>query len=177
MFALTTLLRAAVGVPILAGWWRPSVDQSSSPGSLLLWSPLVLTGWTVAALAAYSVGGEQAFAVEVVESSEPVLLLGSMLVAAPLFEELLFRGILLDRLRQWSTVGAVLVTSFVWVLVHFHYSLVALAIMYAMGAVLAAARLYTGALWVPIVMHAWWNGCVLFAAGLRVVDYAGLRVF
>jgi membrane protease YdiL (CAAX protease family) len=76
---------------------------------------------------------------------------------APWFEECLFRGIALPLLTRVAGVGpAVLVTSVGFAAIHFHMpSVVPLgvaALAFALGYV------YTGSLWVPVLMHSVFNG-------------------
>ncbi|NIR61639.1 MAG: CPBP family intramembrane metalloprotease, partial [Gammaproteobacteria bacterium] len=82
------------------------------------------------------------------------LLWVAVVVAAPLMEEPLYRGLML---RGWSAVsgpwtGAVLV-SLVWSVSHVQYDLYDLAQVFVLGMVLAAARVRTGSLYVPLAMH------------------------
>jgi membrane protease YdiL (CAAX protease family) len=82
------------------------------------------------------------------------LLLG-LLVAAPIYEELLFRGFMLEGFR-WSklgTVGAVLLTSLLWALVHFQYDWYGVANIFVMGIVLGAARLHSDSLILTVMLH------------------------
>jgi membrane protease YdiL (CAAX protease family) len=78
-------------------------------------------------------------------------------VLAPVFEECLFRGILLPLLaRRLGTGAAVLLSSVAFASIHFHLpSLVPLCVV-AVG--FSLGYLYAGSLWVPIVMHALFNG-------------------
>lgn len=78
-------------------------------------------------------------------------------VLAPAFEECLFRGLALPLLARHLGLGpAVLATSLVFALVHFHLS--SFAPLCIMAAAFSLAYLYSGSLWVPIVMHGLFNG-------------------
>ena len=91
----------------------------------------------------------------------PALAIG---LGAPLSEELLFRGLLLrplaaTRLGFWPT--AVLV-CLAWTALHWGYSAVGLAEVFAIGLFLSWVLWRTGSLRVPILCHALYNS-VLFA--------------
>ncbi len=166
-FALITWLRAAVGVPIVAYWWRPRFPGVVPLRSTAAWSPAIVVFWTAAAFASYWIGDE-AFVQAVVGSSQPWLLLSATVIAAPMFEEIVFRGWMFDALRAKSVAAAVVLSSLAWVLVHGQYGAATAALLFAMGGALAAMRWLSGSIWVPIVMHGGWNAWVLFAAGVRL---------
>lgn len=77
-------------------------------------------------------------------------------VAAPLYEEILFRGILFPHLaKRTGTPRAILLTSLGFAVLHFHLpSLLPLALL---SAALCLAYWRTGSLWVCIGMHALFN--------------------
>lgn len=81
------------------------------------------------------------------------LLLGC--VIAPLAEEYLFRGLLLDRLRPYGDKFAVLASALCFGL--FHGNLNQLFYAVAIGAVLGYAALRTGCIWQTILLHAMVN--------------------
>lgn len=80
--------------------------------------------------------------------------------AGPVFEELIFRGVLfykMNRLfagRPWITV---IVLAAVWSAIHYTYSPVVIFIIFVEGVLLGAALLKSRSLYVPIVMHICWN--------------------
>ncbi len=89
----------------------------------------------------------------------PLLLAIGTVVGAPLFEEAFFRGFLF---AGWSrsrlgVSGTILLTSFVWALMHIQYGIYEIAQIFLLGIVLAAARAHTGTLAVPLAMHAMVN--------------------
>ncbi len=85
-------------------------------------------------------------------------------VAAPVAEEILFRGIALPvltrRLGPWAALGA---TSVVFAAVHL--DLTAAPPLFVLGLAFGLAYLYTGSLTVPIAMHALVNAVSLAVAG------------
>lgn len=103
------------------------------------------------------------------ESSPWIRLLVVVLAVgvAPIFEEILFRGIALPLLaRRWGVAPAVVAVSAFFAVIHLHVpSLVPLfiiAVSFSLG------YLYTGSLLAPVVMHALFNGVNLWIlAGLK----------
>lgn len=76
---------------------------------------------------------------------------------APIFEECVFRGILFPLLaRRWGIGAGVFISSLVFASIHAHLpSLIPLGVV-AVG--FSMGYLYSGSLWVPITMHALFNG-------------------
>lgn len=85
-----------------------------------------------------------------------VLLFASVCIGAPVFEELLFRGLLLSSLRRWfGPVVAVVGSAIAFTLVHPSFTYLPI---FWLGLVLGALYHYTGSLVAPIVLHALHNG-------------------
>jgi membrane protease YdiL (CAAX protease family) len=82
-------------------------------------------------------------------------------LATGLTEELMFRGYLLQTLREWpGTAAAVVITSVLFGLFHAcnpSVSPLALVNLIVAGFVFAYAYLATGRLWLPIALHFSWN--------------------
>ncbi len=89
----------------------------------------------------------------------PILFWSILVVAAPLFEELLFRGLLFRGLLETrlKVVGAVLLTSLTWSVLHLQYDLYGIASIFAGGLLLGAARYVTGSVLLCVLMHATMN--------------------
>ena len=89
--------------------------------------------------------------------------LALILLAAPLSEELLFRGFMLPPLTRTRLgfSGAAIVTSLIWSAVHF-YSLPGSAVIFLLGLALSYMLWRTGSLWPGIFLHVILNG--VFAA-------------
>ncbi len=78
-------------------------------------------------------------------------------VLAPLFEECLFRGIVLPvLLRRLGTGPAIVLSSLIFAAIHLH--LPSLAPLFVVSVGFSMAYLYTGSLWAPVCMHAIFNG-------------------
>jgi len=88
---------------------------------------------------------------------------GIAVIAAPLTEELIFRGCLYGIVRQsYGRMAALLVSSALFALIHGHMpSLPGLAV-FAAGLALVYER--CGSLWAPILMHAGFNSLTIVAA-------------
>lgn len=76
-------------------------------------------------------------------------------IMAPIFEELLFRGVLLDALCRTSIGihGSVLITSLLFAVVHLQYDWTVLIAILLLGMILGYSRLYSQSLYVPILLH------------------------
>lgn len=91
------------------------------------------------------------------------LLMGfAAVVAAPLTEELLFRGLLYGVCKRFTDSWfAALVTSLLFASVHLHIG--SFLPLFALALILVAVYEITGSLLVPILMHALFNGLMLVA--------------
>lgn len=80
----------------------------------------------------------------------------AIVIAAPAFEELFFRGFLLTSIEasRLGLAGAIVISSALWAIIHLQYDTYEVGIIFVMGIVLGLARQVTGSLYVPIVMHA-----------------------
>jgi membrane protease YdiL (CAAX protease family) len=92
-------------------------------------------------------------------AKHPELLWFAVIIAAPFFEEILFRGFLFEGLRHSSLgfVGAAIVTSALWASIHLQYALYEIVIIFLVGLLLAYAKAKTGSLYIPIAMHSLMN--------------------
>ena len=128
-------------------------------GWLMVMPPVVLTGWLVSRVIGDQ-GGSNPLLEIVLTSDSPLalfLLATTAVVLAPLFEETIFRGVLLPVLgRSLGRVGAVVVSALVFAVAHL--SLGELPPLLVLGLGLGLLRLSTGRLLPCVVMHALWNG-------------------
>lgn len=76
-------------------------------------------------------------------------------ISAPFFEEILFRGFFFEGLRNsiFGTLGAILLTSASWAIIHMQYEWFEIISIFFIGILLAIAKLKTKSLYVPIAMH------------------------
>ena len=82
---------------------------------------------------------------------------------APLAEEMLFRGYLLNRLmsagmREWP---AMLLTGALFGTIHYHLGLGGMTVIGMGGVLLAYTRIKTGSIWPSVAIHAAWNGIIV----------------
>ncbi|MCX7009109.1 MAG: type II CAAX endopeptidase family protein [Kiritimatiellaeota bacterium] len=83
-------------------------------------------------------------------------LLGVAIVVAPLFEELLFRGIFLPALAKHMRIGwAVVLVSILFACIHVNVT--SLLPLFIMSVAFSLAYLYSGNLLVPVLMHGLFN--------------------
>lgn len=88
------------------------------------------------------------------------LLMFSVMVVAPLIEEVVFRGFLLKGFSKtfMGAGGAVVVTSFLWAIIHLQYEFAYVVVIFMIGLVFGYARIKTKSLFVPMTMHMVMNG-------------------
>lgn len=92
---------------------------------------------------------------------EYILAFMSLVVLAPVAEEVLFRGYLFGKLRKYAPLWvSVLVTSALFALVHFQWN-VALDV-FALSIVLCMLRVVSGSLWPSILLHMLKNGIAYY---------------
>jgi uncharacterized protein len=88
----------------------------------------------------------------------------TVVVAAPLFEEIFFRGFLFTGLQhsRLGGIGAIAFTSLVWAAIHLQYDWVGMLYVLAGGFLLGMARLRTGSVGLCILLHALMNAGATF---------------
>lgn len=88
-----------------------------------------------------------------------IALLIAVVVAAPIVEELVFRGFFLKGFSQtfMGVHGAVLVTSALWSAIHLQYEMAYLVAIFLIGLVFGYARIVTNSLYIPMIMHGLMN--------------------
>jgi len=102
-------------------------------------------------------------------TAEPLWLLWlALIAAAPLFEEILFRGFLMRGLQGsfLGPLGAVLVTTLLWSSLHLQYDGYGIATVFVFGLLLGSARIVTRSLPLSIAMHAFINGVATLQTAL-----------
>jgi membrane protease YdiL (CAAX protease family) len=95
------------------------------------------------------------FMAKVLESSTslPMLLLG-VGIMAPVFEELLLRGLLLGSIRNIADEHAsIFITAGLFTLMHLQYSWSVMLLILPMGILLGYARTRSGSILVPVLLH------------------------
>lgn len=163
--AILWLMLRRLPVPAVGGWlqwyWRPLASALCQAAAMLLKVlPLVaLTGWLIERLWG-DPGGSNPLLELVLTSSDPLalaLFAFTAVVLAPLFEETLFRGVLLPVVgEKFGGHWAVLVSAAVFAVAHL--SLGELAPLFVLGIGLGWLRWRSGRLACCTLMHALWNG-------------------
>ena len=105
-------------------------------------------------------------------TSKP-LLWTALVIAAPVSEEIFFRGFLFYGILHSSLgpTGAVVLSSLIWAPLHIQYDLYGLTMVLVLGLLFGYARLKTNSVYIPIVMHALMN----FIAAMEVMIHITQR--
>ena len=103
-------------------------------------------------------------------AGSPLLLALAVVLAAPAFEELLFRGFLLEGLRRSALggSGAALLTSALFAVTHLQYDLFDMSAVFTLGLLFALVRLRTGSTWLTFGLHALTNLIALLQVAAAV---------
>lgn len=171
LVAVATLFAAPVGVGLilLAARLRRGIDVASylgltPPRSAGLWRWVLYLVVFVAVfhLIEYALGRPfvTEFQVQAFRTAgSPALLLAAIVLAAPVFEELFFRGFVFQGVAcsRLQPIGAVLITAALWSALHVQYALFEIGIIFGGGVLLGLARWRSGSVYVPIALHALWN--------------------
>jgi membrane protease YdiL (CAAX protease family) len=90
-------------------------------------------------------------------SVAPLML--AVALAAPVIEELLFRGFMFRGLAasRAGLTGAIMLPNILWTILHFQYARPTLVLLFGMGLVLGMARHFSGSVILPLVLHAMSN--------------------
>lgn len=85
----------------------------------------------------------------------PVLLWLALVVAAPVFEEVLFRGFLQGGLQHsgFHAGWMLLLPALIWAAIHVQYDLYDMSWIFLFGILLGLARWHTASLLMPVLMH------------------------
>jgi membrane protease YdiL (CAAX protease family) len=98
----------------------------------------------------------------------PPLLWIAVIIFAPVFEEVFFRGFLFEGFRRARTgvIGAIIITSLTWSLLHVQYVPFHMATIFVLGLLYGAVRYKTGSLWSTFIMHAFNNTAAMVSTVL-----------
>lgn len=79
----------------------------------------------------------------------------AVLIAGPIFEEVLFRGFMFRGIQASAlgNGGAILITASTWAAIHVQYDAYLMATIFVLGVVFGAARAATGSLYLTTAMH------------------------
>jgi len=108
---------------------------------------------------------------ETYQTAEPLWLLWiALIIAAPLFEEIFFRGFLLSGFSSsfMGPIAALIITSLLWAVIHVQYELYAIVIIFFMGILLGIAKIKSQSILMPIFLHSVSNGIAAFQTAIFV---------
>lgn len=92
---------------------------------------------------------------------EYILAFATLVIVAPVAEEILFRGYLFGKLRKYAPLWvAIVITSVLFAVVHFQWN-VGLDV-FALSIVLCLLRVYSGSLWPAMMLHMLKNGLAFY---------------
>jgi membrane protease YdiL (CAAX protease family) len=93
------------------------------------------------------------------ETDSPWLFWAAAVLAAPLFEEIFFRGFLFRGFETsfLKPAGTIALTSALWAAMHIQYNLLGMGFIFCTGIVFGLARARTRSLLVPMTLHAAMN--------------------
>ncbi len=79
----------------------------------------------------------------------------AIVIAAPIFEEVFFRGFMFRGIEASAlgNIGAIGITAFTWAAMHTQYDAYGLATVFVLGLLLGLARAVTGSLYLTTAMH------------------------
>ncbi|MSR65939.1 MAG: CPBP family intramembrane metalloprotease [Pedosphaera sp.] len=95
----------------------------------------------------------------------------ALVVAAPAAEECFFRGFLFQglMLSRVGPVGAILITSLLWAVIHLQYGWVEIAFIFLLGLLLGVIRFKSGSVWLSFLIHAASN--LIATVEMALLDY------
>lgn len=152
--------------PLPAGWFRAQLK-----GSGLLWGlggylaalPLMLSVSLLNQQLWQGQGGSNPLLQRVLEEQDPLALgvfFFTAAIAAPVFEEVLFRGFLLPSLTRYVPVWvAVISSSLVFAIAHL--SLSEVLPLFVLGSILGLVYTRSRNLLAPMLLHSAWNGVTM----------------
>ena len=185
--SLMVLILAAAQIPVLIwaaqrrGWWAADYlgwvvpkprDVAVTIAAVVV---LALAGGALDYyLLGYDPHGPPSFQIDTYRSAREagrlVILWIAFVLAAPLSEELLFRGFLY---RGWArssraVAPAVMVISALWAIAHVQYDWYLIIRLFALGLILGWARWYSGSTMVTFAIHALVNAAALVETTLTL---------
>jgi hypothetical protein len=149
--------------------------KAMGPRTMLFWLGIVTLFALFAELLAHLAGWPfmPDFMIEAYATAYfPPLFWIALIVAAPLFEEVFFRGFLFEGFQRSRVgpIGAVFLTALVWTILHVQYGAYELSAIFALGIIFGLARWKTQSIYPPLAMHSLFN---LFAMAQLVAYFGG----
>ncbi len=102
------------------------------------------------------------------DTDSPWLFWLAIVLAAPLFEEIFFRGFIFRGFETsfLGTPGTIALTAILWAAMHVQYTIYGMAFIFCTGIVFGAARAQTRSLFVPLTLHGAMNATDLIGSAL-----------
>lgn len=171
LFAIAEIISAGAGVGLIVLFIKarrgPSIREYLSLKTITPRLLFALSGITIGlvflnSLVAYltGAGAESNYISDLfLTSGWPVVFGLAVVVFAPVFEEMFFRGFLFVSLEKSriGPAGAVVLTTLTWTLLHLGNGLFNLASIFVLGILLGVTKLKTRSLYSTIFMHSLWN--------------------
>lgn len=164
-----TFAMTIVGIALTAGIIRLKKDTSvaeylairqpgrgKTVGVLLLLGIMLTLTTALAATLLKLPPASQVFLDAYKTSVRPELFGIAIVVFAPAFEEIFFRGFLFAGFSRSriGIVGTTVLTSLLWTLMHVGSPIYAILTVFALGILLGIARYKSESIWSPLIMHA-----------------------
>ncbi len=164
-----TLLETPLGAPATVGLDRPGWRhlEAGVAGFCMATPAVLVASWLTSALLGHSPFSSNPALEVILRASRPELVAVGLMaaVAAPFFEEILFRGVLFASLRRvLRPVGAGLASAALFSLLHGDSQ--AILVLGTLGALFSWLYERTGSLWPAILAHGLWNGSTVAAMAL-----------
>jgi membrane protease YdiL (CAAX protease family) len=151
--------------------------RATSAKSIALWSLIVVAFGAATDLTSLAFERPVVvdFMVQAYSTAPAVLIVLAIVVAAPLFEEIFFRGFLMSALesRDLSATTSAVVSAALWASIHLQYDLYNIGTIFLGGLLLAAARTKTGSLLPCFVMHGLLNAIATVETALVAEGVVG----
>jgi membrane protease YdiL (CAAX protease family) len=100
------------------------------------------------------------FMLSVYKSAHPIgLFYFAILICAPLFEEMLFRGFLLKGFANsfLGNYGAIIITSALWASIHLQYDFFYMSVIFFTGIIFSYAKIRSQSILLPFCLHFIYN--------------------
>ncbi len=149
------LAKARTGISIKEYFRFYNVEKQEYLKWLLAVAVLVLCGDTLSFLLGKPIAPKSMQHIYATAQIKPLLWF-ALLVAAPLNEEIVFRGFVFKGLEnsRVGAIGAIFIAAIIWAGLHFQYDAYGVGQVFIGGLLLGAARLKSNSIYVPITMHA-----------------------
>lgn len=157
------------GVPVVLGLWRTGISRMDFAAwfgrvKLPIAGYAIFIGVGLLGLSEFLTGALRSAGVPTLPHMKPSL---TGLLIAPVFEEVLFRGLILrGLLKSRSKIQVIAISSVLFALVHGDVS--RMPALTLAGIAYAVVTIESGTLWYSIIAHSAYNGTIHLFAGLNV---------